>query len=85
MKGFFGALIATACFVLPVQAEDQGRQFQHIRVLGFELINNVLAFYNPNSEGMDYRFQQRYQDAFNILVCGNRHGHDVLVTCGAKH
>lgn len=63
MNRFLWLVLAACSMVIPAQANEQSNHFQHIRLQGFLLMNNVLAFYNPNGEGMDYRFQERYQQA----------------------
>jgi|SRR5690554_1504672 len=60
-------LVASIFAVSSAKADEQAHRLQQIRVEGFELINSVLAFYNPNAEGMDYRFEKRYQQALTRL------------------
>ncbi len=68
MKTLTFAVLAFFCMLTPAWGNDHAHRIQQIRVHGFELVNSVLAFYNPNGEGMDYRFQQRYQEAQTRLA-----------------
>ncbi|MCG7201481.1 hypothetical protein MD273_17220 [Marinobacter pelagius] len=60
--------ILIGCLSMPAQASNQAAELQQIRLQGFALINNLLAYYNPNSDGVDPRFQDRYQAARAQLI-----------------
>lgn len=60
----FGFSILLVC---PAMANDGGDQLQAVRVQGFAVVNNLMAYFNPQDGSMDPRYRDRYRVALGKL------------------